>query len=147
MVADHDAMGRMAVRHEEDVVAENRLLAVGRAEMDRRELADHGAVPDLDVADAALLVLEVLRLHADAGVRKDLAVLADGRVAVDDGALLDDRARAELHVGADAGVGADHDVLAELRAGVHDRRGMDVLGHICLLQGWMGFRRSPVPRY
>ena len=116
VVAQNDPVRSVAVAHEEAVRADHRLLAVRSPEVDCREFAYDRPVADLDVACGALLVLEVLGLHADAGVREDLALLADRGVAVDDGPLADRRAVADAHRAADMGVRAYLDVRAERRA-------------------------------
>ena len=128
VVAEYHAVRRMAVAHEEAVGPDYGLLSVGRPEMHRRELADHRAIADLDVARGALLVLEVLRLHSDAGVREYLAHRADRGVSVDDRALADNRSVAYLHVAPDVRVGSNLDVRAELRAVFDYRCGMNLHG-------------------
>src|SRR5574344_790124 len=125
VVAENDAVCRMAVAHEKAVVADDRLLAVRGAEVYGRKLADDGAVADFDVADGSVPVLEVLGLHADESIGVDLALRADRGVPVDDGSLADEGSVADLDVLADVRVGADFDVRAELRAVFDDCGGMD----------------------
>ena len=120
MVAKHDTMRRMAIGHEEDIVAENRLLSVRSSQVNRRKLTNDRAVPNLDIGDTPVLVLKILRLHSNAGIRKNLALLANRCVAADDGALLHNRACADLDIRADAGIRADFDALTELGVLVDD---------------------------
>jgi hypothetical protein len=128
VIAENDAVGRVAVSHEKAVAADDGLLAVGGAEMDGGELADHRAVADLNERNASLPVFEILRLHADAGVRVDFASLAYRRVTVDDRALLDNRAVADPDILSDACVGTNFDVGTE-NGSVCDYGGVMNFGH------------------
>jgi hypothetical protein len=128
VIAENNTMGRMTVSHEKAVAADDGLLAVGGAEMDRGEFADHRAVADFDERNAPFTVFEILRLHADAGVGVDFASLAYRRVAVDDRALLDDRAAPDPDILSDACVGTHFDICAE-NGSVCDYGGMVNFGH------------------
>ena len=130
VVAEYDAVRRVAVAHEQAVGPDYGLLPVGRSEVNGRELADHRAVADLDVGDGTVLVLEVLGLHAYAGIGKYLAHRADRRVAVDYRALPDDRAVTQLDIFANMGVRADLHVGAERRAVFDYRCWMDFHGFV-----------------
>ena len=132
MVAENDAVRRVAVGHEKAVRPEDGLLAVRSAEVNGGEFANHRAVADLDVADAPLLVLQILRLHADKGVREDLALLPYRRVTVDNRALPDPRAVADFHIAPYVRIGVYLDILAE-RGAVFNYRRWVYAGHFILL--------------
>ena len=70
--------------------------------------------------------LLVLRGAADHRERMDLALLADGRVTVDDDVREQFRVAADLDVFADQAIGADLDTAADARGRMDDGGRMDV---------------------
>ena len=130
MVAENHAVRGMAVRHEEAVRTDDGLLAVLRAKVHRGEFADDRTVADLHVRDGALLILEILRLHPDKGIGKDLTVRTDGRVPVKDRTLSDGRAFADLHVRSDGDVRPNLHAFTELCILVHHCGGMYFNVHV-----------------
>jgi hypothetical protein len=115
----------MAVGHDQAPAADARDFAGLGPEVDRRELAQHRLVAHFDVGDVAGLILQVLRLHAHARERKDLAPFAERRVPADVRVRLHHRARADLHVGADNRIRPHFHIGVQLRLRVHNRRRMN----------------------
>ena len=82
VVADHAVMRDVRVGQQDVVVAEDGPLAFLGAEVDADVFAESIAGPDLK-AGFAWFGLQVLRAAADEGVREDLALRAELRVALD----------------------------------------------------------------
>src|SRR5258708_5701592 len=128
MVAHHAVVRDVAVGQHHVVAAHACVVrVVGRA-VHAHVFAKHVAVAD-NQAGFAALELEVVRLGADAGERKYLALRADGGAPLDVGVVVQHGAGADDRLGADVGVGADDDIRAQLRAGLDDGGGMDLLRH------------------
>ena len=107
------------------IVTPSRMMAVG-ADRQRRRLA---------------LVLEVLRLMADRGERKDARARADRGAAGDDDVADQLDALAELDLGADHAERARSHAGAELGAVLDDRRRVNFdVSHSCSQMPWR--RRS-----
>ena len=85
-----------------------------------RKLADDRAIADLDIGHRSVPILQVLRLHADAGIGENLTARSDRRVSVDDRALFDNGPVADDDIFADMGIGADLDVCTEPGAIFHN---------------------------
>ena len=129
MVSENHTVRGMTVAHEEAVTADNRLLAIRRPKMDRREFTDDRTVANLDIGDRTILVFEILCLHPDAGIREDLTQTADGRMSVDNGALPDNRTVAENDILSNAGIWSDFDVGAQFRPVFNNRRTVNLHTH------------------
>src|SRR5690606_24779496 len=95
-----------------------------RPAVQRRVLPDHRPVAH-DQLRRLAVELEVLRIGAEDCALVDPAVLADGRVPLDQHVRADVRAPADRDVRTDDRVGAHDDIRAELRARVHDRGRVD----------------------
>jgi len=104
-------VGEVDVGHDEATLADRRLVRLRRTAVDRRVLADRGALTDLHCRHLAL-ELEILWIPTENGADADLHARAEDDVALerrargDDAAvtdpavLADDRERTDLHVGA-----------------------------------------------
>ncbi len=129
MVADDAVMGDMDAHPEKAAVAHPRhhAAALG-AGIHRHVLADDVALAD-DKARGLAAVFQILRLMADRGEGKDARPLADRRAPGDGdmGQRARRRRRARPRGRHDA-EGADLHRSGEPRAGLDDRRGMDVTG-------------------
>ena len=101
--------------------------------MHRCKLAYHGAVAYLDIRHRSFLVLEILGLHSDQGIREYLALLTDSGMSIDYGTLSNSRTRAELDISPDGRVRTDLDALAQLSSLIHHRGGMHFYSHETVL--------------
>ncbi len=107
VVAEDATVGDVAIGHDEAITADDGLGAVHGAEVDGDAFAQDGAVADFNVGDVAGSPLEVLGLHADAGLRIDFAVFTDGGVAFNGAVVVDLCAATDGDIGADICEGAN----------------------------------------
>src|SRR5688500_10415494 len=123
-VSDVAVVREVHVRHQEAPLPDGRLERLGGAAIDRRVLADTGAVADLD---PRLLALELQVLGVSAKHRADPYddVRAEPNVLFQHGTGLDRAPIADHAAVADDGVRADGHVVPELRPRRHDRGRMD----------------------
>jgi hypothetical protein len=124
MIAEDASVRSMTVRHEKAVGTDDGLFTILGPEMYGGEFADHGAVSNLDVRNGTFLILQVLRLHANKGIRKYLTVLTDCGVTIHDGALTNGGSGAELHVSPNCRVRSNLDAITKLGVLIHHRGGM-----------------------
>ena len=87
--------------------------------MDADKFADQGIVADDEIALAALVGL-ILRGVSDHGMRMNLAIATDGRMAGNVRVGIDFRARADLHGTVDDRVGPDRDIRRDLGPRIDD---------------------------
>ena len=83
MIAENDAVRRVALGHKQAVVADYGFFAIGSTKVNSRKFTDDGAIADFNIAYRSFAIFEILRLHAYQGIRKYLAVFANGGMAVD----------------------------------------------------------------
>src|SRR5687767_9447552 len=122
-------VGDVGVRHEVVVVPDDRLPRPrGRPPVDGRELAERVARSH-DEPRRLPVVLQVLRLEPENGMREHPVLLAEDRGPLELRVGADGGASAELHPFADDGVGPDGDSRAETRARRDDRGRVDVDRH------------------
>ena len=128
VVADDAVVGDMTVGQDHVVVAEHRAIAVLGGEMHRHVFPKNVAVADAQAGIAALK-LQVVRLGADGGVGKHLALPAQHRVALDGGVVVNDRAVADDGRATDKSVGTDRHLGPHLDLRLNNSGGMDLGSH------------------
>lgn len=141
MVSEDTAVGDMAVGHQETVIADDCGFAIIRAAVDGGEFAQHRAIPDFDERLVSLLELQVLGFAADVGAFEDLAVLAEGRVAIDDSMGMDDTSVSQSDIRSDDGIRADFNIFADFCVRIDNSGWMDVAHR----RNWGGDDRSDSP--
>ena len=124
VVADDAVVRDVRVGENVVIVAERRPFAFLRAAVNGYVFAEDVAVADFR-ADAAAVMLQVLRLPADNGKGENFVVFTHDGVAFDTGVVVNNRSRAERDFAADVGVGSDFDIFSELRARLNNSSGMN----------------------
>ncbi len=135
VVAEGATVRHVAVCHNQAVATDDGLCAIHGAEVDGGAFADDGAVADFNVSDIAGGPLEVLGLHADACLREDFAVFADGGVPFDRTVVVNLGAATNLHIGTDVSKGSDLSFRVDLCAFTNECKRMNRHGVIPLLTG------------
>src|SRR6266545_4362341 len=110
----------MAVGHEVVVIPDDRFAVPGYCPaVDRRKLAEHVAGAD-GQAGLLAVILQVLGIEAQNGVRENAVLLSQDSRSLDRGVRADPGSRPDHDLGADDRVGADLDPLREPRLRTED---------------------------
>src|SRR5690606_10141688 len=124
VVAELAVVGDVRVGHQQAVAPDHRAPGGGRAAVQGRELPDERAVSDLQGRTLAL-ELQILRIRAQDGPVRDLAILPERGVTLHGDPRADLGAVSDPHPRADDGPGSDHDTFAELRIRIDEGGGVD----------------------
>ena len=127
VIAELAVMGDVRVGHAQVAAADTGNAASAfRAPVERGEFTDTVIVAELQPRHFAL-ELEILRFAADQRVGMDMVAHAHPRVIFDDGVGVDAAAIPDDDMLFDDRIGAYFHILADLRIGVHDSSGVDLL--------------------